>query len=360
MPIPAPPSMKAPYHWPSVALTCAIGMVGAFLARALHLPLPMLLGSLIAVAGISLTRWKPLGHAMQVPLKWRGFVIPVIGVAIGANFTPEIVDAVAQWWPSLLVLALFIPIIHLLGYASVMATGRTDKVTAFFGTAPGGLIESVQMGEERGGDPVILTMMQFLRLIITVVSVPIFFTVMTGHAVGSGGGVTLDTVPLRWQDWPILIVVGVLGWILGRRLNLPAGMITGPIVLSGIAHLLGLVQGAPPAYLVSATQLVIGISLGTRFNGMPLSRIGLALRLSGVSTALSIGTATACAYVLGPLIDEPRAAVFLAFAPGGLIEMSLIALSLQMSILYVTVHHAMRIVWTVTVARLIGDRLNLK
>jgi uncharacterized membrane protein AbrB (regulator of aidB expression) len=58
------------------------------------------------------------------------------------------------------------------------------------------------------------------------------------------------------------------------------------------------------------------------------------------------------ASVIALQVGEPLAAVFLAFAPGGLAEMGLIALSLQMSVIYVTAHHVARIVLAVTVARL--------
>ena len=51
------------------------------------------------------------------------------------------------------------------------------------------------------------------------------------------------------------------------------------------------------------------------------------------------------------------AAVFLAFAPGGLAEMGLIALSLQMSVVYVTAHHVLRIVLSVLIAQFLSRRL---
>ncbi len=44
--------------------------------------------------------------------------------------------------------------------------------------------------------------------------------------------------------------------------------------------------------------------------------------------------------------------MFLAFAPGGLAEMSLVALSLQVSVIYVTTHHVLRIILAVALAQL--------
>jgi len=348
---------KDKLHLPTFALTLALGTAGGLVGKAVHLPLPMLLGPLLVVAGVALGRWQPFKHAVQFPMKLRQLFIPIIGVSIGASFTPNILREAADWWPSLLAIMAFIPVAHVLSFRSVRATGLVDPVTAFFGTAPGGLIETVQMGEEMGGDAAMLTMLQFLRLIVTIVAVPVFFTVMTGHAVGSAGGATLARAPMRAEDLPWLVAAGVIGGTIGWRYRIPGGMVTGPILVSALVHLSGLAQGSPPNWLVNTTQVVIGTSLGVRFAGMELRRFWLAIRLAALSTALSIALAALCAFALARFVDEPPAAVFLAFAPGGLTEMSLIALSLQMSVVYVTAHHAMRILLAVAVARALAGRL---
>ncbi len=344
-------------HLPTFVLTLALGGLGGWAATWLHLPLPMLLGPLLVVAAVALSGRRPLGHPVQFPLALRQIFVPIVGVAIGASFTPEIWREARHWWPSLLAIAAFIPVAHVLSFRAVRATGLLDPVTAFFGTAPGGLIETVQMGEEMGGDARMLTMLQFLRLITTIIAVPLFFTLMTGHAVGSAGGASLTRAAMRTTDLPWLVGAGILGGLIGWRLRIPGGMVTGPIFVSALVHLTGLAQGAPPGWLVGVTQMVIGTSLGVRFAGMEPRRFWLAIRLAGLSTALSIGLAAACAFALAGLVDEPSAAVFLAFAPGGLTEMSLIALSLNMSVVYVTAHHALRILLAVAVARALAPRL---
>ena len=52
------------------------------------------------------------------------------------------------------------------------------------------------------------------------------------------------------------------------------------------------------------------------------------------------------------MVGERFEAVVLAFAPGGLAEMSLVAVSLQISVIYVSAHHVARILLSVTFARL--------
>lgn len=346
-------------HWPTVLLTFALGLAGGWLAQLAGLPLPMLTGSLIAVGGAALAGLRPLGHLPQMPQSLRMVFVPAIGVSIGAAFTPQILAEARQWWPSLVALALFIPAVHWIGYRALTATGRTDRVTAYFGTVPGGLIESVQMGEEMGADLRMLTMLQFMRLILTIILVPLFFTWMTGHAVGSAGGAVIGGtgLPLAARDMAILVAAGILGAVLGKAARLPAGIISGPILLSGLVHLAGWTQTAPPGWLIGLTQVAIGTTLGVRFAGMPPGQFVTAARLSSLHVALTIAAAAAVAFLLGPPVGEPPAAVFLAFAPGGLAEMSLIALSLDMSVVYVTVHHVARIVLAVTFARAFAGRL---
>lgn len=346
-------------HLPTVGLSYALGAAGGFAARALHLPLPMLLGSLLAVGVASVAGLRPLGHLPQAPQRLRLFFIPIIGVSIGGAFRPEILQEARQWWPSLLALCVFIPTVHFLGYRALRATGRLDPVTAYFGTAPGGLIEAVQMGEDMGAEPRMLTMLQFLRLILTIIFVPLAFTWMTGHAVGSAGGVVMtgSNVPIGAFDLLVLVTAAVVGAWIGMKSRLPAGMITGPIVFSGAAHLAGLTATVPPSWLIALTQVVIGTSLGVRFAGMPPSHFLTGLRLAILNVTLTIGGASAVAFLLAGAVHEPPGAVFLAFAPGGLAEMALIALSLQMSVIYVTAHHVARIILAVTIARAFAHRI---
>jgi membrane AbrB-like protein len=344
-------------HWPTVALTYALGASGGLAAKAAHLPLPMLLGSLIAVGAAAIGGFRPMGHLPQAPQKLRMIVIPVIGVAIGGSARPEILAEAAAWIPSLAALCLFIPFVHYGGYRLLVATGQTDRRTAFYGTAPGGLVETVQMGEEAGADIQMLAMLQFLRLIITIVFVPLAFTWMEGHAVGSAGGARVAGAALHAADVGILAVCAVVGAVIGLRLKLPAGHVLGPIVLSGAAHVAGLTQAVPPGWMIAAAQVVIGTSLGVRFAGMPKGRILVALRLALMNAVLTIGTAVGFAFAVAPVTGEPVRAVFLAFAPGGLVEMGLIALSLKMSILYVTAHHLLRIILAVSFVRAFGRRV---
>ena len=121
--------------------------------------------------------------------------------------------------------------------------------------------------------------------------------------------------------------------------------------MSGLAHAAGLTDAVPPVWAVLVTQWVMGSSLGVRLAGFTRGQAGVALALSALNVGLMLLLAAGIALALHDAVDEPVSAVILAFAPGGVSEMSLVALSLQLSAVYVTLHHLARIVLAVVVAR---------
>ncbi|MGO4910489.1 AbrB family transcriptional regulator [Pseudorhodobacter sp. W20_MBD10_FR17] len=343
---------------PALAATLALGTTGGVIGKQLGLPLGYLLGSLVVVAVWAIFGKRVLGQAIHMPQPLRMSFIPIVGVGIGGAFTPEIFYDAAGWWPSVLGLLVFVPLAHFTGYKIYRAGGLTP-ITAYFGAVPGGLIESVTMGEEAGADVALLVLIQFLRLILTIVFVPVVFLVLTGHSVGSSAGVVMigGNNPLEIMDILVLSVAAIGGYFIGKALRFPAAIMTGPLAASALAHLTGLTDAVPPSWTISLTQVVVGTGLGARFAGMATTTLrrgfGLAVMSTGVSLALAFGFAEALHLMMG----APISAIFLAFAPGGITEMSLIALSLHVSVVFVTLHHVIRIVVSVSIARYFVGRV---
>ncbi|WP_309665876.1 AbrB family transcriptional regulator [Tabrizicola sp.] len=340
----------------ALAVTLTLGALGGWIAHWAHLPLGYLLGSLVVTGVIAAGDVRPFGCQITLPARLRFSFVPVIGVAIGGAFTPAVAGQALGWGPSLLALCLYVPLAHAAGFA-LYRRGGLSATNAFFGAVPGGLIESVQLGEEAGADVRLLTVLQFLRLIGTIIAVPMLFWGLTGHAVGSASGVQMvgAAAHLGPREVAILVAAGLMGVAIGRLLRLPGWIITGPILMSALIHGLGWVEGVPPGWLIAATQIVLGTGLGARFVGVDRAMLRRAAVLALINGVVALLLAMGFALSLHALVGEPVAAVFLAFAPGGLAEMSLIALSLQVSVIYVTAHHVLRIVLAVGLAKL-GSR----
>ena len=341
-------------HRPAPVLgTFVLGAAGGWAGWAAGLPLGVLLGSMLTVAVVSVAGLRLWGAMPGVPAHWRFALVPVIGVAIGASVPADFLTQAVRWWPSVLAVLAFVPLAHWASYRIYRRLGRVDPATALFAAMPGGFIEALEMGEERGAEMQMLIMLQFLRLILCIVLVPLSFALVTGHAVGSGSGMVMPgaDVPLRAFDVGVLTAAAVIGYWGASRLNFPAAVLSGPLFVSGLAHAVGLTAATPPDWAITVTQWVVGTTLGTRFAGLDLRRLWLAMRLSVVAIAVSLALAAGIALTLAGPVGEPATAVMLAFAPGGISEMALVAISLQMSAVYVTLHHLLRIVLAVLVAR---------
>lgn len=340
----------------NILVTYALGGVGGLLAQWAGLPLAMLMGGMVAVTGASALGFRVAGHALAVPQKWRYTLIPIVGVAIGASFPPDFATQAMHWWVTMVALVAFIPLAQFIGYAIFAKLGGLKPATAYFAAMPGGFIESIEMGEKTGADMPMLIMLQLLRLILCIVMIPIAFSIVEGHAVGSASGLSSGMrAPMEALDWIWIVGLGALGWWGAQTLKFPAAMLSGPLLLSGIAHAAGLTDAVPPGWAIQITQWVMGTSLGVRLIGFQRAQAGRALVLSIVHVSLMLMVALGIALALAEAVDEPISAVILAFAPGGVSEMSLVALSLHVSAVYVTLHHLARIVLAVVLSR-IGQR----
>ncbi len=336
-----------------IAATYGLGGLCGLAATWAGLPLAMLLGPMLGIALASRLGLTLAGHPLAVPQKWRYVLVPVVGVAIGASFPEDFLTQAQRWWVTLAALVVFIPVAQALGYVLYRRLGRLSPQTAYYAAMPGGFIESLDMGEKSGADMPMLIMLQFLRLILCIVLIPIAFSLVEGHAVGSGSGMTLgsSTTPLTLADAALLVVLGAAGWFVASRLNFPAAVLSGPLLFSGLAHAMGLTHAAPPFWAVLVTQWVMGTSLGVRLSGFTRGQAGMALGLSLLNVGAMLLIASGIALVLAAPVGQPVGAVILAFAPGGVSEMSLVALSLHLSAVFVTMHHLARIVLAVLVAR---------
>ena len=331
-----------------------IGVLGGCAAYAAGMPLPWMLGPMIANTIAAMLRAPIAG-----PDGLRIFVIPVIGVMLGSGVTAALFSQLGTWAVTLLLLPVFLGCAAGVSYAVYRRIGGYDPVTAFYAAMPGGLNEMLILGAEAGGDERRIALAHAARVLIIIVFVAIFFGLFVG--VTTGGATTqwtgLGDITLR--DYVILALCAVLGAILGKRWRLPAAPVFGPMILSGIAHMAGWVTVPPPSLFVIAAQITIGTIIGTRFVGATLAEVRRDLGLSAVASLLMLIAAVGFAEIIALVSGLPLAQAFLAFSPGGLTEMSLLTLAMDQDAAYVSLMHIIRITLVIAVAPLVFRRLRL-
>lgn len=342
------PGIMTRSHILHTLLILALGFGGGHGAAALGLPMPFLLGSLLSVTAFSLLarRKVPMGYAFPQPVRLAFMV--VIGVMIGAQVTPALFAQGGPMLAAFAALTLFVPL-ALWGNAWLFRRAGYDPATAFFCSAPGGLMESIAMAEDHRADMPVVIAQQFLRIVVVIVALPFGLSIWIGHPVGSAAGFTLVRGAVDWPMAGLALLAGAAGSWIGQRIALPAAVLTGPLLVAAVISLTGLFAFTLPQWLVNDAQVVVGAALGTRFTGMAGGRLLRAVGLAAVSVAGMMALGAVLAVLLVPLTGLGFDVLFVGLAPGGVSEMALIALSLAANPAFVTAMHVYRILLTVGV-----------
>jgi len=162
----------------------------------------------------------------------------------------------------------------------------------------------------------------------------------------------------------LILAVCAIGYPIAKRLKIPAAPLIGPMVLSAAVHMAGMTAAKPPSELVNLAQIVIGTNVGCRFVGVPVRHVFKTMYLSIAVTLFMVALAVVFAYLLNRLTGFGFEALWLAFSPGGLAEMTLISLAMGIDTAFVSTHHLLRMLFMVTAAPLVfawlKKRLHLK
>ncbi len=336
--------------WPATLFALALGSLGGAVFWRLDLPLAWMLGAMVIVTIAALVR-----APVHLPLSLRTAMMAVLGVMLGSSFSPEILGKAGEWVISLACLVPYLLIATGLCYAYFRAAAGYHPVTAFFSGVPGGLSEMIMLGTAMGGDVRAISLAHAARILLVVSVIPVWFQVAGSYDPAMNAPPDqIHVADLSWDDILILSACAVLGLLAARRLRLPAAPLLGPMVLSAVVHLAGLTGSIPPVEAVAAAQIVLGTAIGCRFagtaTGAVLRAIVLALGALVILLVVAVCFALGLAFATGLAFD----ALLLAYAPGGLAEMTLIALSKNIDPAFVSAHHVVRIALLVTIAPILA------
>ena len=186
------------------ALFLALGALGGWIFAFFPVPLPHMLGSMAASALAVAFLPSIITQDFKPPVHLRTPFIASIGLLIGAQVHLE---TLSSWQPIAiiaLIVTLFTPIAHWLNYRFMQRFGGYDVPTAFFCAAPGGLIEALTLGERAGAKAAILTVQQFLRIVLVVMLIPLLMSIWVGHPVGSAAGLSQFSHAASSPLWQIV------------------------------------------------------------------------------------------------------------------------------------------------------------
>lgn len=278
------------------------------------------------------------GVSIGVPDLFRRAAFTVMGATLGAGVSQSTLASLPTWPVSLMGLTICVLLLMIIAPWFLMRVYQFDRKTAVMSCVPGAFSFVLAFAEDIGADVRRVAVLQTVRLgaLFIVVPTVLGFT-------GFGGETVLSAKPdMSLQTLMVLVVLAVLAGLIAHRLRLGApefvGSMAAGIALSGS----GLLDGGVPLWFAWPGFIGTGIVIGTRFAGIDRALLWES-SIAGLSVfAISAGITVIGAWLVAIIVGQPFANIWLAFAPGGLDTMSVLALSLGYDAAFVAGHQLLR------------------
>lgn len=326
-------------------MALVIGAIGGTVFAFLKIPLAWMLGSMVFVTVASVS-----GLPLRLPYMMRQGMVVFIGAMLGSQFTPDLLDRIGQWAKTMSGLFVYVAFAVTIVILYLKKVGRYNPVTAYFAAAPGGLNDMTLIGREMGGDDRVIALTHASRILLVVMTIPVLFRIFGGYEAPTGLLPRGPSFDLPLKEYFVLGFCVTVGPFIARRLRVPAAFLLGALALSATAHMLGWANTAPPAGLVATAQVILGTAVGCRFAGTHYSEVLRTIRISIGSATILMSTAVGFGLLLAEFTGLPWYVITLAYAPGGLAEMSLVAYGIGQDVAFVATHHLCRIAMVVLLA----------
>jgi membrane AbrB-like protein len=330
----------APSRFPyaKFALALAIGIIGSLIFVWLRTPLPWLLGAMTTTTIAAL-----LGVRIAAPGVVRTPMLVVVGVMVGATFKPDVFTNFTQWWPTILLLLAMIVASAVVCITYLERFAGFDRPTAYFSGMPGGLIEMITLGEEHRADLRAIALVHSVRILVIVFTLPFIVSLIEGVVVQTSSVPRPSMLDTGLGDYLWLAATSVLGIIVGYLLRMPAVYLLGPMLVSAAIHVADLSEFTMPVEILNFAQYIVGTTVGCRFVGVGSRTI---FRIFAISAVMSVALLclTAIFAWVGTLVSPYGfVPIFIAFAPAGTPEMSLVAIAIHIEVAFVVCHHIVRL-----------------
>jgi membrane AbrB-like protein len=321
-------------------LTLAWCLAGASLFVYLGTPLPWMLGALAAMAIASTCRLpvlRPPGIQQVGQL--------VIGSALGLYFTPPVLKQLAHYAPFVLGAAIFSFVLGVLCAAVLVRLSGSDFRTAFFASLPGGVVEMAVLADRLGGRAERVAAAHAVRVILVVTSIPLLLAWSGVHGVEQWMPATSHGV-----DYGGLLLMGGLtagAALILRKCNMPNNWVIGPLLAMVLVTGMNIELSTMPRWATNTAQVLIGCTLGGRFNAAFFRSAPRFLGSVVVSVCLAMLLAAGFAWALAAISGINLPTMILATAPGGVAEMSITAQALHFGVPVVVAFHVVRMAFLV-------------
>lgn len=151
------------------ALYYGIGIAGGIILLLLNFPGGGIIGAMAALGTVNIIS----GEVCALPKNIFKIALLGIGATIGLEFSPLMVAKIHEMLLPIIAFSIVIVLGNLLIGWLIHWLTRWDAITCILSSSPGGLSQMVVVGEEMGADTVKISILQTVRVLTIIISVPI-------------------------------------------------------------------------------------------------------------------------------------------------------------------------------------------
>jgi membrane AbrB-like protein len=331
--------MSSNYSQPIARLaeSLCIAALGGIVFNAVGFPAAWLAGAMVFAGTAAL-----IGRQIFVPtLLARAFYV-TLGISLGGVVTPQTLYGIMQWPLSIVVVCVAMICVTAGTSYYLRSVHGWDGQTAMFAGIPGGLSQVMVLAAERDVDLRAVAIVQTIRVVILAVCVPAGMGLF-----GLAGPTRLPASALSIMEAP-----GELAWLVfastavavaALRFGFPGGLIFGPMVVSAVLHGGNFVHVGLPSWCANSAMVGIGAVSGSRFVNTGVRLLGSYLGAALGSFAVSIVIAGLFALAATAMMSIHISDLIVAYAPGSVDAMMILALALHADPVFVGAHHLARL-----------------
>lgn len=301
-------------------------------------PSPVLFGALLGGMLYALTMPTPLA----IPERAFNVGQAVVGATIGAMVSAPALQRLADDWLSIVAVTVGTLAISIVAGRLLALRRDVTPTTGAFALIAGGASGVVALSQELGADDRVVTIVQYLRVLIVLLIMPLVsafvFDVPSGGAAGSAPPTDLPT------DLVYTAVSAAVGLAAARYTRIPAGAVLGPLLVAvalSVSGVLGAV--AVPGPVQNIGYALIGVQVGLRFTRSSLRSIARMLPTATVLILAVIAASAAMGAVLAASTGIDELTAYLATTPGGLYAVLVIAAGSGSDVTYVLAVQVIRV-----------------
>ena len=216
------------------------------------------------------------------------------------------------------------------------------------------------IADEVGANTAVVSIIQTVRVFLVILTIPVLLSSLFSNQVNTEFSNPIPSEIISFDPSQILmtiilVFVAVAGYYFGKHLKFPAPWLLGSMVGVAIFKSFGsLFLGHDivawwPHELIIFSQIFIGTSIGSRFHKNMFIGLKKTLFVSSLCTMGFILSMILCAYIVSAITGVSFITSALAFAPGGIAEMTTTAVVLKGNPTFVVAVEVLRIISVIVI-----------